>query len=545
VKKFFTVPFRVRCGLAAMALCAVSMAHASDPPPLPTLDWKDCSAGPPYAATECAVARVPLDYDKPRGDTTEIALARFRAVDQANRKGTVFVNPGGPGGSGVGLVRFGFGEQISALLNNQFDVIGFDPRGIGDSTPIQCWDSEQARDAELAGVPGFPFRREQERPYFDKYRGIGPTCFGRNQRIVNHMSTADVVRDMDLLREAVGDKQLTYLGFSYGSFIGSTYANLFPNKVRALAIDGVLDPRLWSAGWQIVADRIAPFEEWKEFIRLCDSSSATCALSGPRGSLVRYETLRQKLRANPLVFPDGEVFGYDSLIAATNGSLYVPEMWPMYAEFFAFLADAAEGRAGMMERARAVRDQIEQRLRQAWPKRATYDNGLEAYYGNLCSDIRFPNVFEAYSAIGGYAEAGSFLGPYWWWGNAACASWPVARDRYAGPWFTRTASPVLVVGNYFDGVTNYAGAVNTSRLLRGSRLLSYAGWGHTAFGRSACATSFMVAYLYDGTLPPEGTVCPANPNPFFGVNASAARSTQAAGADKLPMNGLPTLRPPR
>jgi pimeloyl-ACP methyl ester carboxylesterase len=535
---------RLRQGLTmatmAWALCAPHAAHATKAPPLPQLDWQDCTANPSSAPVQCATARVPLDYDQPNGPTTEIALARFLAADQGNKKGTIFVNPGGPGGSGVELVRLGFGEQLSTAVNKQFDVIGFDPRGVGRSTPVQCWDTEAARDTYLGSQPAVPFAPALERLFYDAYRAIAPLCFGRKQRILDHMSTADVARDLDLLRETVGDKQLSFLGFSYGSYIGSTYANLFPNKVRAVVIDGVLDPRLWSAGLQIVADRKAPLETFKEFIRLCDEAQDRCALWAPGGAAARYDRLRQKLRSNPLVLPNGQTYRYDTLMADTNTSIYAPETWPQYAQLFSLLADAADGQAGKMAPAQAMRDEIERGFAERWPAREPYNNGLDSQLSVVCSDAQFPSFFEAFSAIGGFAERGSFLGPWWWWSNAACAAWPVAKDRYSGPWSTRTAKPVLVVGNYFDGVTDYAGAVNTSRLLSGSRLLSYAGWGHTALGRSRCVTDFTVAYLLDGTLPPEGTVCPANPSPW--APASLARTANAQ-QDKLPLNGLPMLRP--
>jgi pimeloyl-ACP methyl ester carboxylesterase len=522
----------------------LGVAHASDKLPVPVpalaLAWTDCTRSPEFGLVECAKARVPLDYDHPNGEMTEIALARIRAPDQANRKGSVFVNFGGPGSPAVSVVRSGAVQGFSALLNNQFDLIGFDPRGVGESTPLQCWDSEEQRAAFLASVPVFPFTRDQERPFYDKFSNSAPLCFGRNQRIVEHMSTADVARDLDLLREAVGDKQLTYLGFSYGSHLGSTYANLFPSKVRAVVIDGVLDPRLWSAGLHSVSGNVDAPEVFAEFIRLCDEAAGACALRGPGGALARYDGLRKKLRANPLVLADGTRFSYDTLIEQTNGALYTPETWREFAQALAMLADAADGQAGMADQARAVLRGIDKRIEQARPPRTDYDNSFEAFSGVACSDAKFPRFFEAYSAIGAYAERDSFLGPFWWWQLATpCSAWPAAKDRYAGPWATRTANPVLVVGNYFDVATGYRGAVDASRLLRGSRLLSYAGWGHTAFRRSACARAYTAAYLYDGTLPPEGTVCPANPSPWAIAEAGDARASKAAAPEPLPMSGLP------
>ena len=527
------------CMLAGSALLGTA-AHARDKPPVPALAWTDCTPGPGFAPVECATARVPLDHDRPNGEMTEIALARIRAPDQANRKGSVFLNFGGPGGPAVSVVRSGAVQGLSALLNNRFDVIGFDPRGIGESTPLQCWDSEEQRAAYLAGLPAFPFRRDQERPFYDKFSTIAPLCFGRHQRIVEHMSTADVARDLDLLREAVGDKQLTYLGFSYGSVLGSTYANLFPSKVRAVAIDGVDDPRLWSAGFSFASDNVDAPEVFAEFIRLCDEAADACALRGASGALARYEGLRKKLRANPLVLADGTRFGYDALIQQTNEALYTPETWREFAQSLAMLADAADGQAGMADQARAVLRRIDERIKEKQPPPSGYANSLEANLSVTCSDAEFPGFFEYYSAIGAYAERRSFLGPWWWWTSVTpCSAWPAAKDRYAGPWATRTANPVLVVGNYFDVATGYRGAVDTSRLLRGSRLLSYAGWGHTAFSRSACARDYTVAYLYDGTLPPEGTVCPANPSPWAATGANDARALKAAEPEPLPMTGLP------
>jgi hypothetical protein len=155
---------------------------------------------------------------------------------------------------------------------------------------------------------------------------------------------------------------------------------------------------------------------------------------------------------------------------------------------------------------------------------------LDAYFGNQCADTEYPFSYLAFRLIDLYAAAGSRFGPYWWWFNNGCAGWPVNRDRYVGPWTARTSAPVLVVGNFFDGVTAYTGAQASANLLRNSRLLSYAGWGHTAYPRSECIVGYVNAYLLSGALPPAGTVCPANPNPFIpSVAGAAARTTPLVG----------------
>ncbi|PWK81170.1 alpha/beta hydrolase family protein [Lentzea atacamensis] len=481
---------RITVLAAAAALLVTGAPVALADVGVPRIDWQAC--GPEHPGFECASVKVPLDYDNPRGATTSVALARKPATDKARRIGSLFLNPGGPGGSGVDFA-LGAGNTLSANLQGRFDIVGFDPRGIGRSDPLHCFASTEELDKFFEGMPGFPYQAAQERPYFERYRSLGPECRD-DQAIARHMSTADVARDMDLLRRAVGDRKISYLGFSYGSYLGATYANLFPNNIRALVVDGVLNPELWSSGRQIESDRIATKEEFREFLRNCDE--AACVL-GPN-SEQRWNALLASVRAKPIQLGD-QLYTYDAVISTAIGAMYNPRDWPDTATLFDQLSDAATLSVA------------------AEPD---YPNGFDAYNGNVCADIEFPRAFEAYRATARYAEAGSEFGPAWWWGNAACANWPVNHDRYTGPWRTRTNAPVLVVGNHFDGVTDFRGAQAVNRQLAGSRLLAYAGWGHTAYGLSKCATDHTNAYLLNGTLPPVGTVCPANPNPFLPATAA-------------------------
>lgn len=495
---------RLVVAMALVPTMAVPVSAAEASAAVPVIDWKSC--GTQFPGFECATVAVPLDYDKPRGATTNVALARKPATDKANRIGSLFLNPGGPGGSGVQFA-LGSGNRLSTQLGGRFDIVGFDPRGIGASDPIHCFDSEDDLNQFFEGVPAFPYKAAQERPYFDRYRSLGPECRDDERAISAHMSTADVARDMDLLRRAVGDKKLSYLGFSYGSYLGATYANLFPNNIRALVIDGVLNPELWSSGRQIQSDRIATQEEFDEFLRLCDAAGSACAFHTPQGSPKRWEALAKSVRQKPVDLGGGEVVTYDALIGSAVGAMYAPERaWAGANGLAAFLdsvADVVEG------------DRTSAATAQRLAREADYDNFFDAYNGNVCADTQFPDRLAEYQAIGRYAEAGSRFGPSWWWGNAACSDWPVNADRFTGPWHTRTNAPVLVVGNYFDGVTDYRGAQAVTRQIQGSRLLTYAGWGHTAYNRSACASDYVNKYLLNGALPPVGTVCPANPNPFL------------------------------
>lgn len=552
----------LRCGLfrsnavllALLVLIGVFTLPAwasKQSPPIPTIAWQPCGAD--FPGLECALVKVPLDYDEPSGKQTTLALARAPATDKTNRIGSLFVNPGGPGGSGVDLILGGFGSDLNRALSGRFDIVGWDPRGIGSSTPIRCWSSDAARSAYFGDSPGFPYVAAQEAPFFELNRKVADLCFGRDQPIIRHMSTADVVRDLDVLRQAVGDEKLNYLGYSYGSYIGNTYANLFPSKVRTLVIDGVLNPALWSSGWQIVADRTASFDVLKQFFKQCDLATSACSLFAPGGSAPHYYKVLNRLKQSPLVVQTTQgprTFTYDGFVGTTAGVMYSPEIWPLLANFVAAVGeiiDSASPAAASSAATRATQSvkTMEQMIRDARPATRAegdvnpYDNGTEAYLGNQCSDTQYPAAsLAAYSFIGKFAESGSFIGPYWWWGNAACATWPVSNDRYVGPWSARTSAPVLVVGNFFDPATDYAGAVASNFLLPNSRLLSYAGWGHTAAysGRSTCVDDYVTSYFIDGRLPPNGTVCPAAANPFAPPPAAARGSSRA-----MPRVGLPPI----
>ena len=527
---------RPRAGLLlAMALLVSPPILAQTPPP--SIDWQPC--GTEFPGIECASVTVPLDYDRPRGETIQLALARLPASRPNRRIGTLFLNPGGPGGSGVDLVLHGFGQSLSRLVKGRFDILGFDPRGVGSSTPIQCFDSNDQATEFFEGSPLFPYEKFQAGPFFKLYQKLTRQCLDRNPNIAAHMSTADVARDLDVLRRAVGDKKLNYLGFSYGTFLGQTYANLFPDNIRTMVIDGVLDPRLFSAGFQIRDNRVSTQEEFSEFLRLCDAAAADCALSGAEGAAARFEALAQALRASPLVLPDGSLYAYDRLIDDALTAMNAPESWGGPAGYGALLgayADAVLGDSTKAEQAVGIRAALERRWRAAKPYREPYDNNLDAFYGNLCSDAEFPRTLTGFQVLGEYAQEGSPFGPRWWWAHAPCSNWPLASDRYAGPWRARTSAPVLVVGNYYDGATPYQSAVAASQLLPNSRLLSYAGWGHCALPRSQCVADHVATYLINGALPPKGTVCPANLNPFL-PNQDTAEPTL------LPSVGLPPIRP--
>ena len=211
-----------------------------------SIDWTPCHQGTGFPF-ECGVLQVPLDYSNPQGASIKLALVRLPASDPSHRIGSLFLNPGGPGGSGVDFAVAAAPFLYGGAIQGSFDIVGFDPRGIDRSTPLRCFDSSDEWGPIFTkfAFPRTP-REEQLWQKADLY--LVDNCAHRGNPILDHMATADAARDMDRMRAAVGDEKLTYMGVSYGSYLGVTYANLFPNHVRAVIVDGVLDPIAWATG---------------------------------------------------------------------------------------------------------------------------------------------------------------------------------------------------------------------------------------------------------------------------------------------------------
>ena len=452
---------------APMATAAPTASTAAAA--VPALDWTDCGDG-----FQCATARVQLDYDRPRGTKISLALIRLPAGDPARRIGSIFINPGGPGGSGVDFVRAAGPILYSDEVRARFDLVGFDPRGIIGSTPLRCFETF---DQALAVLPpmAFPVTRAEERIWIRSDRALARACAQRGGAILDHMATADVARDLDLLRRAVGDDKLSYVGYSYGTYLGATYANLFPNKVRALVVDGVLDPVAWATGRGDQA-RTLPFSTrlrsdqgalatLNEFFRLCDAGADNCAFSAgnPRR---RFARLAERLLEEPVQLPDGQggtfPFTYADLVATALGAMYDPASWPDLAGFLQQLWDLAQPQA-----AAATLRTLHARL--GGLQQEEYPNFVEGFPGVACSETDNP------ANVGAWARAARasdqrfrYFGRLWTWITSICQPWPGQdADRYDGPWTRRTSNPVLVVGTRFDPATRYQGAVILDNLLRG------------------------------------------------------------------------------
>ncbi|MDR7275549.1 alpha/beta hydrolase [Catenuloplanes atrovinosus] len=491
-------------GAAGALLLAVLAAPVSAGPP--PLRWTPCADG-----FECATVPVPLDHDDPAGPRISIALTRMPATDPDRRIGSLVINPGGPGLSGVSFVQT-YLRDLPAELRARFDIVGFDSRGLGASTALRCYATAEEQRADQAPFlyPETPAEEEVWRRADDR---LAAACDRRGHPIIDHMSSADVARDLDLLRVRLGDRKLTFLGYSFGSILGQTYANLFPRTVRALVIDGVIDPvtatRPGPAGHTTpTATRMGSGRDatrtLEEFFRVCDAAGAACAFSGDASG--RFARLAERVRRAPVPITDPftgapVVLTYNDLIGVALWGTWNAARWPDLARYLA-----------------GVEHQLFPSGRRAPPAPEAYPNQFEGEFGVACSDTVNPRSFRAWRDAADRAEREQgYFGRIYAWVWSACRSWPpsAGQDRYDGPWTARTAAPVLIVGNHFDPATPYAGALAAARLLPNSRLLTFAGWGHVAFHLQGndCVDAHVTRYLIDATPPAPGTVC--RPDPPF------------------------------
>jgi pimeloyl-ACP methyl ester carboxylesterase len=438
------------------------------------------------------------------------------------------LNPGGPGGSGVDLVVYAGPSLYVDAIRDSFDILSFDPRGIARSSALRCFGRAEQQFEIYPDVP-YPETRRELRAWQKGDRRFTAACRGRDSQVLAHMSTANVARDMDLIREAVGDEQLTFQGFSYGTFLGITYANLFPDKVRAMVLDGVVDPEAWSArgplSGQVLEERlgssVAARQTLKEFFRLCDAAGPRRCSFAPR-SEKRWNALLEHARRTPISYLVGDLEnGYiateteRSIISGALGAMYGSSQWSSLAGGLEFL----EAEAGLSRRS--------SRAGMApFPEQPRYSGG-EGFYGVVCSETNNPSRFGAWADHARQAPAP--FGALWTFRSSPCASWPAMdEDRYVGPYTTPTSSPILIASSTYDPATPYAGAKALRRLAPGSRLVTVEGWGHTMYGTSRCGDRIVNAYLLRVELPDDDLTCSQDANPFAG-----RRNDPPTGRDRL------------
>jgi pimeloyl-ACP methyl ester carboxylesterase len=470
--------------------------------------WSDCDAqisqllaGTPGSerdlAFECGRTEVPISYDEPQGETLPLFLVRARLAGQAERIGSLVVNPGGPGASGADAA-IGSALTLPEDVLRRFDVVGFDPRGVGLSTPVECIPAD-LKDQVIAAEPR-PTAPEQVDEAFASQQTIADGCAEAYPDSLGTFNTVDTARDMDLLRQSLGDEQLTYLGYSYGTTLGSTYAELFPDRVRALVLDAAVDP---DTDQRAEAEQRATSLEasFDAFAANCVALVSGCPL-GPEPRRFLEELLAQAATAPiPSALP-GETRQATPgwIMTAVTAALYSQDSWPQLAQG---LAAARNGDAqGLFSLAPPITGRLPD---------GSYTNLIDANLAINCADTDPANAVpeeEIRTLATEWGQRFPLFGASSAVGLHTCAVWGAERtpipERDA-----EGAAPILVIGNAGDPVTPLPGAVDMAEDLTSGVLLTWQGQGHTAYPRTECVTAAVNAYLIDLVAPQDGLTCPA------------------------------------
>ena len=471
------------CSLGGTAQRPKTSSSSAVPSPK-KVAWTACGA------FQCGTVNVPLDYTHPQNGTIGIAVIRKPATDVGDRIGSVLTNPGGPGASGVQFLR----DNASAMaaLNVRFDLVGFDPRGIGESSPVRCLSSQQ-EDAfnALDSVLDDPVEKQA---LIDADKNFTAGCDQRSAKVLPFLDTPNAARDMDVIRAALGDDKLTYLGFSYGTFLGQHYAHLFPTHIRALALDGVVDPNL-SANDLLLAQVVGFEKNLQAFLADCRSrASCTYGRSGDPGT--KLNALMQRLDTNPMPVGNRALTRALAVIGVLT-PLYDQSAWP-YLDRALTLVE--QGNASVLL---SFAD-----LYLGRNTDGSYNNENDANYAVNCLDRPVPPDVAAYDALGpAFAKASPFFGPATQYSNLACAYWPVKPTGSVGPITADGAPPILLVGGTNDPATPYAWAQAVHQSLAGSVLLTRNGNGHVSYFASSCAETIEDSYLINLKLPADGYTC--------------------------------------
>ena len=458
------------------------------PAVVPPAHWSDCGQG-----FLCAEVRVPKDYAAPSNGYVNISLIDLPATDRKTRIGSLIVNPGGPGGSGVEFVRDS-ASLFSAAVRKRFDIVGFDPRGVNSSTAIRCIDNldEQAR------IDPSPDTATELRALVNSARAYAAACARRNPDLLPYLATDSVARDLDTIREAVGDKQLTYLGFSYGTLIGSTYADLFPDHIRAMVLDGAIDPALDLE--QFRSGQARAFEHaLTDFLKDCAKRTA-CAFHEGGRTVRAFDSLMASIDARSLPatrLGDSRRIGPGIAWAAVAAALYSKASWPALATT---LAVAKRGDGSLML---LIADPYRGRK-----PNGSYSNAEDAYTANTCLDFPAPTDVKAYTAWATKLKAAApHFAQLLAYNDLACAFWAVPAERTPAPASAKGAPPIIVVGSTGDPATPYAWAVSLAKELDSGVLITRQGEGHTGYDASSCVKRAVDAYLLGLTVPKKPLTC--------------------------------------
>ena len=448
----------------------------------------------------CAKVKVPLDYSNPGGETIEIAVKKRAA--SGDSIGSLFVNPGGPGGSGIELVDFA-GAYFSKNITSSYDVVGFDPRGVGSSTAIDCL-SDSDLDAERAGEndPATPSATAT----IERAQKMNTACESKTGTpgLLDHIDTISAARDLDVLRAVEGQQALTYLGFSYGTYLGATYAELFPANTGRLVLDGAVDPSL--SAEDMTLGQAKAFEvALRAYVQECQSSKLSCPLSGDVDSGVsQIREFLESTKTAPIPTSDPQrPLTYDLALTGVLGAMYQTSLWSSLTAALTQAMDTSGSRDGSA--LMVITDAFASRQSDG----SYSSNSTEVLMPVNCLDFPVQGDDASWEQNAtAVKEASPTFSAQLLYPDAYCQGWGHESSRKREKITASGAAPILVVGTTGDPATPYAWSEALAKQLETGQLLTWKGNGHTAYGRSNdCVKNAVDTYLLNGTMPDKGLTC--------------------------------------
>ncbi|MCU1557419.1 MAG: peptidase [Microbacteriaceae bacterium] len=457
------------------------------------LTWKSCEKG----AFQCATATAPMDWKNPAAKS--ISLALIRKTASGTRLGSLLVNPGGPGGSGYDFVKDSLSYAVDSQLQQSYDIVGFDPRGVNRSSAVKCYDNPANMDAYLFNISPNPFGSDawiadQEAANAKFARD----CLTYTGDLLGFVDTVSAARDLDLLRAVLGDKKLNYLGYSYGTLLGTTYADLYPKKTGRLVLDGALDPTTTS--FDVSATQAKGFESaLRAYIADCKTGKKCPFTGSVDAAMNTIRSLLDSLNASPLRASDGRELGSSAMTNAIILPLYSKTNWPYLSDLFTSVMQGDANYAFQLADNYYGRN-----------ANGTYkDNSTEAFIAINCLDYQTTATTNA----GLQADAAKLkqlapvLGPQLSY-DTSCLNWPFPSTRARAALAAKGSAPILVVGTTNDPATPYVWAQSLSKELQNGHLVTYHGEGHTAYNKSnSCVNDTVDNYFVNGTVPSKDPNC--------------------------------------
>lgn len=458
-----------------------------------TLAWEDCGDG-----YECSTVQAPLDWDDPTAGAISLAVKRYPASGSSDQRiGSLLMNPGGPGASGIDFLTSAVDYVLGPDVLAAYDAVGFDPRGVAASAPVDCGDDATV-DEFL--TTDFPMESQADvEAARERVRVFGETCLENTGPVLGEVDTRSAARDMDLIRAVLGDEKLYYLGFSYGTFLGATYADLYPENVGRLVLDGALDPSM--SNDDLLIGQAVGFENaLRAYVEDCQQDAA-CPLSGSLDAgLAQVAEVVAKAEASPLPTSSGAEVNGTLAWYGVVVTLYDDQSWPYLTMALEEAMSSGTGDT-LLELANFYLDRTTD---------GTYTaNANIAFQAINCLD--YPMVVREYDDMVAFADQVAAVAPTFGRDFAmavGCETWPFPATGERKPITAEGADPILVVGTTGDPATPYEWAVALADQLASAELLTWEGEGHTAYGRGGpCVSDVVETYLLEGELPAGGASC--------------------------------------